>query len=135
MNHSEHLSRWGIGGNDDRTCAEVGCVVSVNTQTGEHFCLRCNQPVEITHVGGIDTTIPVEHAMQNTTHPIEELVRECPKCTGDGDTSKQYACMTCLAKYMDEPKCARCEVRYYVLDLESVCPACREAETDRDDGC
>ena len=65
----------------------------------------------------------------------EKLVRECPKCTGVGDTSKQYACVTCLANYMDEPKCARCESRYYVLDSESVCPVCREAEVNRDDGC
>ena len=139
MNHRDldrHITgNWGEDQYPHSKCDELGHSVAVSCTTGEHFCLRCNQPIEITRVGGIDTTTPVEHVMQNTTCPIEKLVRECPKCTGVGDTSKQYACVTCLANYMDEPKCARCESRYCVLDSESVCPVCREAEVNRDDGC
>lgn len=54
-------------------CDELGHSVAVSCTTGEHFCLRCNQPIEITHVGGIDTTVLVEHVMQNTTHPIGDV--------------------------------------------------------------
>lgn len=53
-------------------CDELGHSVAVSCTTGEHFCLRCNQPVEIERVGGIDVSTPVEHVMRNTTHPIEE---------------------------------------------------------------
>lgn len=88
MNHRD-LDRWitGNGGEDqypfNQKCDELGCVVAVNTETGEHFCLRCNQPVEIERVGGIDVSTPVEHVMKNTTHPIEEEPKSTKKMIDD----------------------------------------------------
>lgn len=42
-------------------------------ESGNPFCLKCKFPASADKIGGIDTTAPVEHVMQNTTHPIENV--------------------------------------------------------------